>query len=102
MGVNPTVKAQDEAVAKRQAMWARRRPAWTRTDTVRWLNDRSAAVLALLRRADAAAAPVYSSSMGRWLKDNSAALFQRAHERLAQPGRNERARQALNVIEVLT
>lgn len=70
---------QHEAVLVKA--WARRRPAWTRTDSARWLNERSAQVLAWLRR-KSTHAPEHSRQMGYWVKDNEAAVFARAHERL--------------------
>lgn len=62
--------------------WKKRRPAWTRTDSARWLNERSEPVLAWLRR-HAGHAPAHSRQMGYWLKENMPVIFDRAHGRLA-------------------
>lgn len=86
---------------RRREAWARRRPAWTRTDTTRWLNERSATVLAWLRRADPQA-PTHSRAMGRWLQAERGRFFARAHDRLAACGRDEARREKLNVLEVLS
>ena len=63
-----------------QQAYARRR-VWSRTDSARWLNDRSAPVLAILRRR-AGAWPAHSRSLGFWLKENSPAVFATAHTAL--------------------
>lgn len=79
--------------------WAKRRPAWTRTDTTRWLNERSASVLAWLRRSGADS-PAHSSSIGQWLKDHQHPLYPRAHARLLaclEPAQREK----ISVPEVL-
>lgn len=65
-----------------QAAWQRRRK-WSRTDTARHLNDRAAPLIALFRRLHPQAAPRHSRQFGYWLKDNTPALFDRAHEKLA-------------------
>ena len=65
--------------------WRKRRPEWTRTDTARWLNDRSEPLLAWLRRRSPRA-PQHSRQMGYWVKENEPAIFTRAHERLARGG----------------
>lgn len=62
--------------------WAKRRPAWTRTDSARWLNERSEPLLAWLRRR-AGRAPAHSRQMGYWLKEERPDLFNPAHSRLA-------------------
>jgi hypothetical protein len=80
------LKDTETATAKEAGMvlaWARRRPAWTRTDTARWLNERSEPLLAWLRRRSPRA-PAHSRQMGYWLKDQDPTLFARAHERLAR------------------
>lgn len=78
--------------------WKKRRPAWTRTDTARWLNDRSEPVLAWLRR-HAAQAPAHSQQMGYWLKERRQDVFDRAHTRLAAVGAGDR--ETLTTSEVL-
>jgi hypothetical protein len=99
----PTLQQRQEATARvLQKAWVQRRPAWTRNDTMRWLNDRSASVLAWLRRIDAAGAPAHSNSMGRWLQQERSDLFSRAHKRLASCGRDDGARAKLNVWGTLT
>lgn len=78
--------------------WSKRRPQWTRTETARWLNDRSEPVLAWLRRRSPHA-PSHSRQMGYWMKENEAPLFARAHERLARCANPDRER--LMIDEVL-
>lgn len=72
----------------RAAYEARRR--WTRTDTARWLNERSAPALAWLRRKPGTW-PEHSRQVGYWLKENAAALFARAHASLEKMSEGERA-----------
>lgn len=75
-----------------QDAYARRR-VWSRTDTARWLCDRSAPVLALLRRRPGAW-PAHSRSLGYWLKENAPDLFAAAHTALLA-ARDDTAREAL-------
>jgi len=63
------------------ARWEKIR-TWSRTDSARWVNDRSAAVLAWLRRRSGQW-PAHSAQMGYWLRENSPALFDRIHTTLA-------------------
>lgn len=88
---------QHEAVLVRA--WTKRRPAWTRTDTARWLNERSEPLLARLRRR-AGRAPSHSRQIGYWVKENEPTLFARAHERLARCA-NSQDRDQLLIDEVL-
>lgn len=88
---------QHEAVLVRA--WTKRRPAWTRTDTARWLNDRSEPLLAWLRRRSPHA-PGHSRQMGYWVKENEPLIFERAHERLARCA-NQQDRETLLIDEVL-
>lgn len=81
--------------------WLKRRPAWTRTDSVRWLNERSAGLLAWVRRQDPGSAPGHSNAMGRWLADHWPMDFARAHGRLAGAP-DEAAREQKTVLEVLS
>lgn len=76
-------------------------PAWTRNDTARWLNERSAGLLAFVRRVRAERAPSHSKAMGRWLLEAEPALFNRAHARLGAAKNNE-AREKLNLIGVVS
>lgn len=62
-------------------VWHRVRPVWTRNQTARWLNERSPAVLAWLRRHRAGPGRI-SSSMGRWLQTHKPGVFSAAHRRL--------------------
>jgi hypothetical protein len=86
--------------ARHLAAYEKMRPAWTRNETMRWLNDRSALALAWLRRSDSGA-PTHSANMGRWLKELRPELFSRAHSRLSTPGLDEAKRSAMAVMEVL-
>lgn len=61
--------------------WAKRRK-WSRTESARWLNDRSTQLLAYLRRR-LSHAPSHSKQIGYWLKEYEPKLFDRAHDRLA-------------------
>lgn len=67
--------------AKGRAAYERRR-AWSRTDSARWLNERSAPALAWLRRRPGQW-PAHSRQIGYWLKDQSPELFATVHARLA-------------------
>ena len=71
--------------ASQIATWEKTKP-WTRTDTCRFLNERSAPLLALLRRIAPERAPSHSGQIGYWLKENATAAFNRAHERLTTAG----------------
>lgn len=75
------------------------RRTWTRTDTGRWLNDRSEPVLAWLRRKPGAW-PGRSRQVGYWMKEYAPRLFDKAHKRLAG-GENDDAREAMLPGEVL-
>lgn len=75
--------------------------AWTRNDTARWLNDRSAGLLAYVRRVRPEQAPTHSKAMGRWLLESEPALFNRAHARLGAAKTNA-AREKLNLIGVVS
>lgn len=73
---------QDAEIAEakgRTAYEARRK--WSRTDTARWLNERSASVLAWLRRRPGQW-PAHSRQMGYWLKDHGSPLFAAVHAAL--------------------
>lgn len=63
------------------ARWEKVRK-WSRTDSARWVNDRSAAVLAWLRRRPGQW-PAHSSQVGYWLRENAPALFDQFHNKLA-------------------
>lgn len=92
----------DSAREQRMAAAYQRRRKWTRTDTTRWLDARSEALLAWMRR-HGPAAPRYSSKMGQWLKDNSpdhGALYDRAHASLtALP--DDPARERATILQIL-
>lgn len=81
------------------AYQARRK--WTRTDTTRWLDARSEALLAWMRR-HGPAAPRYSAKMGQWLKDSCpdhGILYQRAHTALtALP--DDPARERTTILQI--
>jgi hypothetical protein len=74
--------------AKGRAAYERRR-AWTRTDTARWLNERSAPALAWLRRRPGAW-PAHSRQIGYWLKEEAPEVFATVHARLAAEGQERR------------
>jgi hypothetical protein len=91
-----------EAISARAVKaWEKRRPAWSRNETIRWLNERSAGVLAWLRRRDTGA-PARSEAMGRWLQEKRPEVFRRAHTRLASAGGKPGGFPGLTVLEVLT
>lgn len=75
------VAEAEQATAAGIALYEKRR-TWSRTDTARWLNDRSPAVLAWLRRRPGQW-PGHSKQVGYWLKEYSPRVFARAHDRLA-------------------
>jgi hypothetical protein len=75
--------------------------AWTRNDTARWLNERSAGLLAYVRRVRPERAPSHSKAMGRWVLDAEPAIFNRAHARLGAAKTNE-VRDKLNLIGVVS
>lgn len=75
------IATAERATATGQALYAKRR-TWSRTDTARWLNERSPAVLAWLRRRTGNW-PAHSKQVGYWLKEYAPRAFDRAHERLA-------------------
>jgi hypothetical protein len=70
-----------------------RRRTWSRTDSARWLSDRSAPLLAALRRRPGQW-PSHSRMVGYWLKDNATAIFDAAHARLLA-AKDDTARDAL-------
>lgn len=90
--------AQEQMSAVHRAAYLRRRK-WTRTDSARWLSDRSEAVLAWLRRKPGRW-PEHSHAVGYWLKENSPRVFERAHTRLGA-GKDDAARDAMLPGEVL-
>lgn len=74
------------------AAWERRRK-WSRTDSARYLDDRSEPLLALFRREHPSEPPPHTRRFGYWLKEHAPALFDRAHTRLAAaPDDDARAR----------
>lgn len=77
------------------------RGAWTRNDTARWLNERSAGLLAYVRRARPERAPSHSKAMGRWLLEAEPKLFDRAHARL-HAARTDETREKMNLIGVVS
>lgn len=86
--------------AAKVASYAKAR-RWSRTDTARWLSDRSEAVLARLRRLGREG-PAYSKQMGYWLKDEARdrSTFDRAHAALLTYP-DDAARDAALVLEVI-
>jgi hypothetical protein len=63
------------------ARWEKLRK-WSRTDSARWVNDRSAAALAWLRRRPGQW-PAHSNQLGYWLRDHAPEVFDRIHNKLA-------------------
>lgn len=61
--------------------WKKRRP-WSRTDTERFLNERSEPLLALLRR-QRGETPKHTHHVGHWMREHRPASFDRAHATLA-------------------
>lgn len=80
------------------AQWLRRR-TWSRTDTSRWLNDRSPTVLAWLRRRSGAW-PDELDQSGYWLRVHHPIIFNAAHTRLARE-KTDAAREQIHVGDVL-
>ncbi len=78
--------------------WRRQRK-WTRAFTARYLDDRSATILAFLLRLPGKW-PQRSAHVGFWLQDNAPAVFAQIHERLAALP-DDAAREALSVTELL-
>jgi hypothetical protein len=74
-------KHLSSARAALEQAWQRRRP-WSRTDTARFLDDRSEPLLALLRRRPGEW-PKHSRQFGQWLRTNQTRIFDRAHRLLA-------------------
>jgi hypothetical protein len=73
--------------------WARKKK-WSRTDSARFLNERSAALLARFRRVQSAVTVKHSEQFGYWLKTNAPAIFDRAHARLLE-ARDDAGRERL-------
>lgn len=77
------MKTEAELFGERCRVAYERRRKWSRTDTARWLNERSATVLAWLRRCPGEW-PAHSRQVGYWVKEHAPAYFDRAHGRLAE------------------
>lgn len=75
------LKVREKRTAAGCVVWTKRR-TWSRTDTARWLSDRSETVLALLRRRPGQW-PKHTRQIGYWLKNNATNFFERAHDALA-------------------
>lgn len=77
------------------AAWERNRKAkWTRTDTVRHLDDRGQALVDCFCRSFPKEPAPRSRRIGNWLKDNRPQLFDAAHNRLAA-AKDDQARESL-------
>ena len=86
----PMPRAEATQIALATA-WQKRRK-WSRTDTQRFLDDRSEAVLAILRRRRGYC-PLHSHAVGLWLRTSAPRIFNRAHTRLlAAPDDEARSR----------
>ena len=79
------------------ASYARRRK-WCRADSARWLDERSPAIMAWLRR-QPGQWPNQIEQAGGWLKDRHLALVDRAHARLSAAA-DDTARSALHVGDI--
>jgi len=91
-------RRESEAEQRRVEQYQRRR-RWSRTDSARWLNDRSPAILAWLRRGPGDW-PHRTDEAGYWLKEKKPSLFDAAHNRLAHES-TDSARDALHVGDLL-
>ncbi len=78
--------------------WGRRRPTWTRTDTARWLDDRSEPVVAWLRRHAARSPQRFCRQIGHYLRARDPERFRRAHTRLLRADAAGRERIALEEV----
>ena len=79
------VKQPEESAVRSASLiaaWERRRK-WSRTDTARFLNDRSEPLVALFRRKHPGTSVTHSRQFGYWLKEHTPTLFDRAHTRLS-------------------
>jgi hypothetical protein len=96
-----TQEQSERRTAVGLALYEKRRP-WSRTDSARWLDARSEAVLARLRRLDRECPPVSKLRMGHWLKEQARdqRCFARVHEALTALG-NDVAREQALVLEIL-
>jgi hypothetical protein len=77
------------------------RGAWSRSDSERWLDDRSEALVAWLRRKEPAFTHLHSRRAGRWLRSNRKAFFDRAHLKLAACETDEAAREKFTLWNLL-
>lgn len=78
----PSLAAEEALSAKHQALYAKHVRKWSRTDTERWISERSATGLALLRRR-AGTWPAQAKQLGLWLRQHQPKVFDRAHAALA-------------------
>jgi hypothetical protein len=99
--VTKSVQAEEVVSEHLREAWVRRRPAWTRNDTARWLNERSALVLAWLRRTDPTRAPSYSQRMGRWLQEQRPTAFSVCHKNLSAAALARTDSETLDVLKIL-
>ena len=74
---------------------------WTKSQSCRWLDERSEQVLAWVRRRDPERAPWHSHQMGRWLKDEMPSVFARAHLRLSVERSGDPERTTVNLWKTL-
>lgn len=94
------VEAANRHTAQGLTQYARRRK-WSRTDSARWLDERSEAGLARLRRLGRECPPV-SKRLGHWLKEEARdqQYFSRVHAALADL-HTDAAREVAHVLEII-
>lgn len=92
-------KARQEVKLAADLRGYEKRRKWTRTDSARWLNERSPEILAWLRRKPGAW-PAEARQVGYWMKIYAQRHFDRAHARLLA-GRDEASREAMLPGEVI-
>lgn len=86
------LRQREKNTAAGLGVWSRRR-TWSRTDTARWLSERSEPVLALLRRRPGQW-PKHTKQIGYWLREQAPNIFDRAHLALAALANDEQREQA--------
>lgn len=91
--------AREACSAALVSAWERRK-TWSKTDSARFISERSEPLLALFRREHAEIRLLHTSRFGYWLREHAPAIFARAHSRLAAAP-NDEARNRLLPTEIL-